>query len=55
MTAQPNTQPEQTTDPAVRARLMAACDTTDVLPVASLRQRLARAARPAWRPCRARR
>jgi len=54
MTVQPNSKPEQTSDPAVRARLMAACDTTAVLPVASLRQRLIRASRTARRACRVR-
>ena len=54
MTVQPNTQPEQTTDPNVIARLMASCDTTVVLPVATLRQRLIRASRTARRACRVR-
>ncbi len=49
MTAQPNTQPEQTTDRAVLARLMDACDTKVVLPIATRRQCLVRAARTACR------
>ncbi len=53
MTVQPNTQPtEQTSDPKVRARLTAACDTKAVLPIATLRQRIIRAARTACRPLR---
>ena len=55
MTAQPAARPDsQTTDPDVRARLLNACDTAAVLPIATLRHRLARAARPAARACRAR-
>ncbi len=49
MTVQPNTQPEQTSDPAVRARLMEWCNTKAVLPIATLRQRIARAARTVTR------
>lgn len=41
MTAQPNT------DPKIRARLMAACNTNKVPPIATLRARLARGARSA--------
>jgi hypothetical protein len=54
MGTQPIHTEEQHTDPQVRARLMAACDTAAVLPVASLRQRLIRAARAGRRACRVR-
>ena len=45
MSMQPIHTDEQTTDPQVRARLIAACDTDAVLPPASLYQRLVRASR----------
>ena len=48
MSTQPIHTDEQTTDPQVRARLLAACDTDAVLPPASLYQRLVRASRSAF-------
>lgn len=54
MSAQPIHTDEQTSDPQVRARLLDACNTTAVLPIASRRNRIIRAARASWRACRAR-
>lgn len=49
MTAQPIHTDEQPTDPQVRARLMAACDTAGVALVVSYRQHLIRGSRPSTR------
>ena len=46
MSAQPITIDEQDTDPQVRARLIAACDTDATLKGAVLRRRIVRASRP---------
>lgn len=55
MSAQPTSpHDEQTSDPQVVARLMAACNTSAVLPIATKRQRIIRAARASWRACRVR-